>query len=218
MARSLDLCWLADWEQAKDKLVVWLINPDGNGALIGDGPSVPFLDLICVFYVRVFSEAPAAGYVHVKHGLASIWGQTPEQLFQQATANIDAEGIKVAPLADVINSIAPEEYQIVPDKDTGPAPIFMLNNGNEHGYGAAVIVSEQARKELCKRFGEDMYILPSSVHELLLVPADGRAPLPELQKLVERVNRESVDTSDRLSDSVYLLRASDAGVTIAAGR
>ena len=194
MGRSLDLCWLADWEKAKDKLVVWLINPEGNGALIGDGPSVPFLDLRCVFYVRVFSEASAAGYVHVKHGLASIWGQTPEQLFRQASANID------------------------PDKDKGPAPIFMLNNGNEHGYGAAVLVSEQARKELCKRFGEDMYILPCSVHELLLVPADGRVPLLELQKLVERVNRESVDTSDWLSDSVYLLRASDAGVTIAAGR
>ena len=66
--------------------------------------------------------------------------------------------------------------------------------------------------------GEDMYILPSSVHELLLVPADGRVPLLELQKLVKRVNRESVDTSDRLSDRVYLLRARDAGVTIAAGR
>ena len=94
----------------------------------------------------------------------------------------------------------------------------MLSNGQEHGCGASVIISEQIRKDLCQRFGQDMYILPSSIHELLLVPADGKVPVSELQKLVESVNRESVSSLDRLSDSVYLLHADDASVTVAAAR
>lgn len=216
MAKDRDLCWIADWEQAKDKLAVWLVNPQRQGALIGDGPSVPFLDLSCVFYVRVFDKVPAAGYIHVKHGLAMVWGKTPEQLLQQAVSNIDGEGIKAVPLLEAINGILPERYQIVPEKDAVLAPIYMLSNGQEHGCGASVIVSEQTRKDLCKRFGQDMYILPSSIHELLLVPADGKVPVSELQKLVESVNRESVSSLDRLSDSVYLLHADDASMTIAA--
>ena len=56
------------------------------------------------------------------------------------------------------------------------------------------------------------------LNELLLVPADGKVPVSELQKLVESVNRESVSSLERLSDSVYLLHADDASVTVAAAR
>lgn len=216
MAKGKDLSWIADWEQAKDKLAVWLVNPKRQGALIGDGPSVPYLDLRCVFYVRAFDDPPAAGYIHVKHGLALVWGKTPEQLLHQAVANIDREGIKVAPLVEIINSALPEEYRVAPEEDEEPAPIYMFSNGKEHGYGASVIVSEQVRKNLCKRFGQNMYILPSSVHELLLVPDDGKVSVQELHGLVQSVNRDSVGSYDWLSDSVYLLHAGDASVTIAA--
>lgn len=216
MARGQNLCWIADWEQAKDKLAVWLVNPKKHGALIGDGPSVPFLDLCSVFYVQLFDEASATGYIHVKHGLASVWGKTPEQLLQQAAANIDAEEITAAPLLEVINDMLPAKYRVVLEEDKTPVPIYMLSNGKAHGYGASVIVSENVRKDLCGRFGQDMYVLPSSVHELMLVPANGKVSAQELQRLVESVNRESVSTQDWLSDSVYLLRADDASVTIAA--
>ena len=216
MARGKDLCWIADWEQAKDKLAVWLVNPKLHGALIGDGPSVPFLDLCCVFYVQLFDETPATGYIHVKHGLALIWGKTPEQLLQEATANIDAEGITAAPLLEVINNMLPVKYRIDLKEGEAPSPIFMLGNGKAHGYGASVLVSENVRKDLCGRFGQDMYVLPSSVHEMMLVPAIGKVSAQELQRLVENVNKESVSTQDWLSDSVYLLHADDASVTIAA--
>ena len=216
MARGQNLCWIADWEQAKYKLAVWLVNPKRHGALIGDGPSVPFLDLCGVFYLQLFDEASATGYIHVKHGLALVWGKTPEQLLQQAVGNNDAQEITAAPLLDVINSALPEQYQIVPGENLEPVPIYMLSNGKAHDYGASVIVSENVRKDLCGRFGQDMYVLPSSVHELMLVPVDVNVSAGELQRLVESVNRESVSTQDWLSDSVYLLHADDASVTIAA--
>lgn len=215
MMGEKDLRWMADWEKAKDTLEVWLVNSKTHGALIEDGPSVPFLDLRCVFYVRVFDDTPAAGYIHVKHGLALVWGKTPEELLQQTIANMDAEGIKVAPLMEIINDALPEDYRIDHEESEKSAPIYMLSNGKIHGYGASVIISETVRKNLCQRFGQDMYILPSSVHELVLVPADGKVSVPELQRMVESVNSSSVSLSDYLGGSVYLLRADDASVSIA---
>ncbi len=215
MAKGQDLCWIADWEKAKGKLTVWLVNPKLHGALVGDGPSVPFLDLCCVFYVQLFEEDSATGYIHVKHGLAMTWGKTPEQLLQQAIGNINLDEITAAPLLDVINYMLPVKYRVELKEDEAPAPIFMLSNGKAYGYGASVLVSEQIRKNLCDHFGQDMYVLPSSVHELMLVPASGKVSAQELQQLVRNTNRECVPSQERLSDSVYLLRADDASVTIA---
>lgn len=216
MMGKKDLRWMADWEKVKDTLEVWLVNSHTHGALIEDGPSVPFLDLRCVFYTRVFDDVHAAGYIHVKHGLALVWGKTPDELLHQALANMDVEGAKVAPLMEIINAALPEDYRLDHNENEKPAPIYILSNGKSHGYGAAVIVSEDVRKNLCQHFGQDMYILPSSVHELVLVPADGKVPVPELKRMVESVNSSScVPSSDYLSSSVYLLRADDASVSIA---
>ena len=61
---------------------------------------------------------------------------------------------------------------------------------------------EEPIHELAEQVGGDLYILPSSVHEVIAVPADFDSP-EELAEMVYEINMEQVDINDRLSNQVY---------------
>ena len=69
-------------------------------------------------------------------------------------------------------------------------------------YGAASILYEEPLHELAEKFGSDLYILPSSVHEVIAVSADMGSP-DDLAEMVYEINMEQVDIDDRLSNQVY---------------
>ena len=61
---------------------------------------------------------------------------------------------------------------------------------------------EEPLHELAEKFGSDLYILPSSVHEVIAVSADMGSP-DDLAEMVYEINMEQVDIDDRLSNQVY---------------
>ena len=69
-------------------------------------------------------------------------------------------------------------------------------------FGAASMLYEEPIHELAEQVGGDLYILPSSVHEVIAVPADFGSP-EELAEMVYEINMEQVDINDRLSNQVY---------------
>ena len=82
-------------------------------------------------------------------------------------------------------------------------------------YGAAGIL----RTDLLEKFAQlketDLYVLPSSVHEVILLPALDCWDVDELRQMVKSVNACSVDKMDWLSDEVYYYRMESGEVVIA---
>ena len=68
--------------------------------------------------------------------------------------------------------------------------------------GAASMLFENELHELAENLGSDLYILPSSVHEVLAVSAASESP-EELAEMVVQVNKEEVSLDERLSNQVY---------------
>lgn len=56
---------------------------------------------------------------------------------------------------------------------------------------------------ICEKIGSNFFILPSSLHEVLIVPASKNMDLSELEDMVREVNATQVAPPDKLSDSVY---------------
>lgn len=81
-------------------------------------------------------------------------------------------------------------------------PLSVLTN--ESGIdGAAVIACPEVLKAVHKEIGEDFYILPSSIHEALILPKSFTDDVEDLKQMVQSVNHSDVPLEDRLSDTVY---------------
>ena len=78
-----------------------------------------------------------------------------------------------------------------------------MASNQERIHGAGVIAYPDFMEEAAKRLGGDFYVLPSSIHEVLLVPDTPDVSAVELQKMVQSVNMEQVAPEERLSDHVY---------------
>ena len=58
-------------------------------------------------------------------------------------------------------------------------------------------------KDFAESLGEDLIVLPSSIHEVLLTPCNVSLPLDELNGMVQAINQSDVPAEDRLSDHIY---------------
>lgn len=86
--------------------------------------------------------------------------------------------------------------------EQGTTPLRVLSNENRID-GAALIVCPEVLKAVQKEIGEDFYILPSSIHEVLIIPKSEMDDVEALKTMVESVNQSDVPLEDRLSDNVY---------------
>jgi len=70
--------------------------------------------------------------------------------------------------------------------------------------GACTILYPNQLKNFADTVNADLVILPSSIHEVLLIPYEAKLSFPELTNMVTHINRAEVSVEDRLSDQVYL--------------
>ena len=80
-------------------------------------------------------------------------------------------------------------------------PMFCITN-EERMNGASLILHEDIRKQIGKFMKGDFYILPSSIHETLILPDNGTFSVPELNAMVKEVNATQVSLEEQLSDKV----------------
>ncbi|XBX04753.1 DUF5688 family protein [Enterocloster clostridioformis] len=75
---------------------------------------------------------------------------------------------------------------------------------NEDGIdGAAAIACPEVLKEVQKQMMEEFYILPSSIHEVLILPKSQADDVEELKEMVSSINKDEVEPKERLSDNIY---------------
>ena len=80
--------------------------------------------------------------------------------------------------------------------------LYLLTN--QMGYnGAAAILYEGVLKNFAEEVGKDLILLPSSIHEVLLLPDNGDSDYEALSALVREVNEAQVRREEWLSDHVY---------------
>lgn len=80
--------------------------------------------------------------------------------------------------------------------------MYVLTNAEQH-LGSGLIVHDKILRHILDTIGEDIYILPSSVHELIVIPSSVVDDENYLTKMVHEINQKEVEPKDRLSDDVY---------------
>lgn len=216
---ELNIEFLDDYELVKSHLGVKLISKDKNEGLLNDVPHTDFSDMAIVYYIVMENEAIGTGTILIRYSLMNNWDITLERLHFDALNNMmrinppyrcnivdmlidlfrdrNNDGTEFA--KDEIN----EYIDSMESSRDESRPLFVLTN-HAKMYGASALVYTGMLEELGNSFESDYYVLPSSIHEVLLIPCSADTNGSELTEMVRVVNEESVAQEEVLSDHAYI--------------
>ncbi len=112
----------------------------------------------------------------------------------------------------ILHCIAPEGINLFSDTDI---KMYVLTN-REKTFGAAEILDAHTLQAIGKMLADDFIVIPSSVHETIIVPADNAPEYSELMDMVCEINATHVDAEERLSNHIYRYNRNEGRLRIAA--
>lgn len=193
------------YDSVKDKIILQVINKDINKELLKDAVSRDCLDLAIIYRI-ILEDEEIEGSAIVNEQLILQWDKTEEDIYKVAYENTK----KLRPFK--VKSIMAALGLKGEEKDDNL--YVATNNGKE--YGATAILYPEILKEGVELLGDSFYIIPSSIHEVLLLKVDERNTPKELAKLIKATNDNVLDKDDILSYKLYFYDKVNNEVTIAA--
>ena len=207
---------LWDWEAAKTHIRAKLVNREMNHEFLKKVPCRDFLDLAVVYYVTLDGLLEGAnGAFTVSDKNMEVWKKGEDDLYEMAVSNMRLDGKPVfEDMEKIIHHIMPDA---IFDLGVGIPKFrsYVLTNPQKV-FGAVELLDGDTLKGIGDKLGSDFAVLPSSLHESIIVPADMRVSYQELASIVRSVNMESVAMEERLSDHVYLYERGEGVLKIAA--
>ena len=206
---------VVNYNWVKDKIYPKLINTGMSEEYLSDKPHKDIEDLSIVYTIRFHSDEKGIATTTITNDLLELYGVDKETIHKQAMSNLAKEKPKFMNIADMlfnpnakekkIENIYPEDYEV---------PFFFLSSQNGT-CGAVMILNPQTMDAITKNFG-DVYVIPSSVHEVLIVPQHVM-PAKLLAKMCTEINSKEVPDQDILSNNIYEYDAETHSLSITEG-
>ena len=188
---------LKNYEGLKDRLIYRLINRKANEELLREMPYVPYLDLAIVFYVLLDADVCGMAAMPVKEENLKLWNATKEQVYEEACRNTQRLlPCEFQTMRSVISELTDKE---APE---GEDVLYVLGN-RLRSFGAAAILYPGRLEEIGEYLGENYYVLPSSVHETIVVRESAAPGKAFLRAMVTEINETQVDEEEVLSNGAY---------------
>ena len=197
---EFDLDFFMDYGKIRSTVVYKLVNAEKNRELLTRVPHLPFLDLAIVFYCLLADTPVGSATVLIHNSHMEFWKIGCSNLYRDAKEN--AERLLPARLESMSSVIRELSDGADEPEDTG-IPMYVLTN-QRRAFGAACILYDGVLKSCADRMGEPFYMLPSSIHEVIMVPASVVQDEKELTAMVRDINRTQVRSTEVLSDNIYL--------------
>ena len=189
-----------DFSKVKDKILYKLINTAANEELLKDVPYETVNDLSKIFFVNVSEKVGEMAFT-IRNEHMSAWGITAEDISSAADANMPQMGGETfMSLAHMINQL--NEIQIIDEREDTESTTFVLSN-RDRVFGAAAALYTGEIQRLAERREADIYIIPSSIHEVLLLVDSEETDAEDIKKTILDVNEAQVAPEERLSNNLY---------------
>lgn len=218
-----------------------LINTEQNKELLENVPHREFEDLSIIYSWTISMKEEGVYSTIVTNDMAEGIGFSEDELYQRACENTKrlfpaeirsmadvvtdmmlSEAMDSMPedIRDTIDGESMEEFKenIIEemmeemDADT-PYPMYVISN-REHYYGAAEMLFSENLDKVSEIFHDDLYILPSSINEVIAVPSKD-CNAEELADIVAGINMNQVALEERLSNQVYFYDSRERKLSIA---
>ena len=186
-----------------------MCNYEANKETLSYSPHKRILDLAVIAFVSN-NEVPLGrpGIIDVSDRLLKIWGVSKEEMFATALKNTMNDAF-CCKLSDLL--AAQDDFQLPPGVEI---PMYILTT-NYRTRGASMLLNGLALNQIAEELNCNLFIYPSSIHEVLILPDEGTRKQRRMQKeMVEEVNESNVSPEERLSNSVYYFDREKQEVTL----
>ena len=198
---EFDVESLTDYSKMRDTLAMEVVSLERNATFLTKVPHQELEDMAVVYRFVVDSNEEGRSSILVTNEMLNKMGVTPEQLHADALER--APELRPAVITGLSEIIGPSIMETF-GEDALPADELMyVASVPDRISGAGVIAYQEFMDQAAERLGGDFFVLPSSVHEVLLLKDDGAADYRFLQSMVEEVNATQVAPDEKLTDSVY---------------
>ena len=182
-----------------------LIAKTGNETLLKYVPHRDFCDIAIIYHLLIPCNGDHLGSAILYNDHCQLWGVTEDILYQAVMKQQEeTEDFRIDKLSNIIRSCGETGYP-----DVG---LYFMSNRLGY-YGASAILNPRAVKEAAKVIGSSGYILPASIHEVLLISEKIAPPVENLRQLVREVNGTELMPEEILSDSIYYFDGEKGRVT-----
>lgn len=230
--KSMDMDFFSEYEKVKNNIAMKLINKTRNSMLLKEVPNIDFLDMSIVFYyafddgfddTNTLCQYTVGATILINNSLFKRWNITIDELYDNAYKNTrEKMGVNIQNLNDLMRDILYRKMENIDDefekasfKEHIKNILFDFDNSNEirrmlvltsndKQYGAVNIIYNDILEKIAIDCSSDLIILPSSIHEVIIIVNDNKIRANELKSMVKEVNINEVPLEDILSDSVYI--------------
>lgn len=196
-----------DYREVRSGIFAKLINTERNQELLREIPHQSVLDLSLVYYM-FRNHDPDDENILITKEMVRAWKTEPSELFQDALSNTrNLLGCCIRPLREMIGEMLQNiGTDIPPEPEEGRLPMYVLTNLWKRN-GAVCMLFDDILEEFSGKQGNDIYVIPSSVHEVILVPAKDGLTRQELNRIICEVNRTELMPEEILADHTYVYSA-----------
>lgn len=195
---DVDVNRVKDYESLCNNVMMEAVSREKNAEYLQNVPHFDMADLSIIYRVNVSGNREHGfGLVTVDNQLLDSMGISQDQ-FQKDILDraLNGEPPVLRSLTEVMGGV----FGI--DASEPDAGLFLATN-NKALYGASVIAIPGFLDQAAEKLGGSFYILPSSIHEVLLLRNDQEMDVRELEDMVQNVNEQIVSPEEQLSDRVY---------------
>lgn len=220
-----DMDVFSDYSIMSKKIVFKVINKAKNKKLLKDVPHIIKMDLALVPYCMVDNDSFGTATVLIQKSHLALWNKSEKEIFEAAYENtpriLQAE---IRNMNDIIREMFMDDLrrkqvngeigfdidinkkttELMEDVGTDNGIEMYVLTNNHRSNGAACMFYDDVIRDFAKEHKSDIFILPSSVHEVILVPAIDGLSKNELTLMVQDVNKEELSAEEILSSHVYI--------------
>ena len=195
---NINIDFFREFGLVRDRIFHKLINYEKNRKLLQDVPHIRWCDLAVVFYYAVDERILGRASILIHNNHLAMWEQTADSLFRIAQRNMKQRMPELLiPMRRLV-----EEMTGVRLEQTEEIKMYVLTNQAKLNGASAMLYSDKMG-ELADTLQTDLMILPSSVHEVLLLPDDRDQQYDFYRQMVEEVNTTQVEPEEILSYNLY---------------
>lgn len=211
--RQFDYRAIMDYSFVQSRLQTRLYDTERNEKKLKELVHKNLGDFSAAYSIDMGGDANHSMAVMVRPELLQIWEITPEKLHEDSLMADFGRKPRLCSLFSMIECLPDGEqavnYLEQPELYMKDMPMLVLTNGSA-SFGASLIIHPDIQDKIAKCMGGDYYVLPSSVHEVIIVPADGSIEIntQELNDMVRQINETEVAPEEQLSDKVQFYDSS----------
>lgn len=191
-AETLDMEALLDFENIKDKLKVCICDPERNEKMLRGIVHDRNGDFAQYYTIQNYPMKECS--IKITENIINQWGISKDEVRKIAMENLthDMQFMNISEMISKINPI---------DMELPTVPLYILTN-NENKFGSGLIMNPDIQSMIAEKLQGDYYVLPSSIHEVLIIPEAEAMSVEEMAEMVKIVNEKEVSEQDYLSEHV----------------